>query len=80
MPELRQRGWSPAMVRDLLGAPDRTRTNPIFRSGAPMALYRLPRVEDAETGEGFASRAEQASRRAAAARRNADRRLEGSPA
>ncbi|CAM3986322.1 hypothetical protein NOGI109294_21170 [Nocardiopsis gilva] len=74
MPDLRQRGWSPAMIRDLLGEPDHTRPNPIFRSGAPMALYRVSRVEDAEAGSDFTRRAEQAARRAAAARHNAQRR------
>ncbi|WP_344162147.1 hypothetical protein [Nocardiopsis rhodophaea] len=76
MPDLRHRGWSPAMIRDLLGEPDHIRPNPLFRAGAPMALYRVARVEDAESGPDFAARAEQASRRAAAARHNAERRRE----
>lgn len=62
------------MIRDLLGGPDTTRPNPVFATGAPMALYLASRVEEIEAGEEFARRSEQASRRSATARETAARR------
>lgn len=46
--QLKERGWTDTLVRDLLGAPDQTRTNPYHRSGPPMRLYNISRVEDVE--------------------------------
>ena len=37
--QLKARGWTDALIRDLLGAPDQTRINPHHRSGPPMRLY-----------------------------------------
>lgn len=74
VPELRSRGWSPSMIRDLLGDPDSRKPNPVFQSGTPMALYQTSRVENIESTVEFAQRRAQASRRAAAARRTAKRR------
>lgn len=36
--------WTDKMIRDLLGAPDKTAPNPYYRSQAPMKLYLLSRV------------------------------------
>ena len=74
VPQLRHRGWSPAMIRDLLGVPDDTSPNPRFRSAAPMGLYAAQRVEDVENTPDFATRARQAARRGAAARAVAERK------
>ncbi|MFI6063572.1 hypothetical protein [Streptomyces sp. NPDC051286] len=71
---LRRRGWTDALVRNLLGAPDLRRSGPHHRSGPPMRLYTLVRVERAEPGEEFAAAGGTAARRAAAARAAAERR------
>ena len=48
--------WSKAMVRDLLGDPDQQARNPRYRTGPPMLLYDLKRVEEAEATPEFALR------------------------
>ena len=72
--ELRERGWRPSMIRDLLGEPDATKRNPRYASAAPMALYAVERVKTAEATEAFRSRLEQAEA-AHAARSQAARRV-----
>ena len=44
------------MVRDLLGDPDQQARNPRYRTGPPMLLYDLKRVEEAEATPEFALR------------------------
>ena len=45
---LKERGWTEAMIRDLLGKPDTLRDNPHYKSADPMRLWRLQRVEAVE--------------------------------
>jgi ATP-dependent RNA helicase SUPV3L1/SUV3 len=45
---LRKRGWSRADIKSLLGEPDLILPNPNYHVAAPMKLYRVSRVEDAE--------------------------------
>ncbi|MGW3724029.1 hypothetical protein [Streptomyces sp. NPDC000851] len=71
---LRARGWTPGMVRQLLGEPDQLRTNPHFRSAPQTRLYRTERVETAERSEEFRAASAAAARRSAAARAAALRR------
>jgi hypothetical protein len=66
VPQLRECGWTDAMVRDLLGDPDELRRNPVYRSAAPMRLYAPDRVSAAEEDPAFAKRKSQAARRSAA--------------
>ena len=56
--ELRERGWTPGLVRRRFGAPDR-----------PPDLYAVHRVAAVEADPGFARALDLARRRAAAARR-----------
>lgn len=71
-PQLRERGWSAAMIHRFLGDPDSSKRNPRFRTAAPMKLYRLDRVAEAEdTGEWGEAR-EKAQRRSAAGRTRAE--------
>lgn len=51
--ELRERGWTEAMVRDLLGEPDQTVAVAHFFNYAGKRAYRLDRVEAAESTEEF---------------------------
>ena len=71
-PGLRERGWTEAMIRGLLGAPDLTVDNPHYKTAAPMRLWRLQRVEAAEASPEFASRRKRAERQCAAAARGAE--------
>ncbi len=58
--ELKERGWTPAMIRDLLGPHDRERANEMRvgrrdrRVDAPVKLYLEERVLQAESTERFA--------------------------
>ena len=60
--QLKARGWTDALIRDLLGAPDQTRINPHYRSGPPMRLYEVRRIEKVEGSAAWAARAEDTQR------------------
>lgn len=45
---LAERGWTPAAIKRFLGDPDRTASNPVYRSAAPMRLFSLARAVAAE--------------------------------
>lgn len=64
---LKARGWTEAMIRDLLGDPDWSADNPHYKSAAPMRLWRVQRAGQAESSPGFAQRQERAQRACAAA-------------
>jgi hypothetical protein len=71
-PGLRERGWTEAMIRDLLGDPDLRVGNPHYKTAEPMRLWRLQRVEAAEASPEFALRRERAERQCAAAAKGAE--------
>ena len=48
-----ERGWTDGLVRTHLGDPDKLAPNPHYRSAPEMRLYRLDRVEAAETTDSF---------------------------
>ena len=64
---LKERGWTEAMIRDLLGKPDTLRDNPHYKSAAPMRLWRLQHVEAVEATPEFAQRKARANGQRAAA-------------
>ena len=67
---LRARGWTMAMIRDVLGTPDREVPNPRYaRAGAPMKLYYLERVIAAEATEEFRLARAKADRRRTSSRK-----------
>jgi hypothetical protein len=66
-PGLRERGWTEAMIRDLLGEPALRVDNPHYKSAAPMRLWRLREAEAAEASPEFAARKERAGRQVSAA-------------
>ncbi len=47
-PDLKVRGWTPALMRDHLPEPDDTRANPFYKSGAEMKLWRKSTVHKIE--------------------------------
>ena len=66
-PHLKNRGWTDAMVKKFLGAPDATKPNPHYKSAAPMGLWDAKRVSKAErTAEWKAEREKSAGRKASA--------------
>ncbi|MEU7278575.1 hypothetical protein AB0A69_07265 [Streptomyces sp. NPDC045431] len=73
---LRQRGWTDAMVRELLGEPDVQGRDPRRWSVAPVPLYLLARVEAVERAPEFAACAAVAGPGSAAARAAAHKRRE----
>jgi hypothetical protein len=44
----KERGWTDKTIKEFLGRPSKTKTNPNYRSAPPMKLYSLKRVEEAE--------------------------------
>lgn len=64
--ELKQRGWSPAMITKFLGAPDSTAPNPGGPKAPRVTLWLFTRVEDVENTEEFQRRQQQATERRAA--------------
>lgn len=71
---LRARGWTDAMVRDLLGAPDVQGRDPRRWSIAPVRLYRVARVEAVERTPEFTRCAADSGRRSASAEAGAEAR------
>ncbi|MEV7676172.1 hypothetical protein [Streptomyces sp. NPDC088752] len=71
---VRRRGWTDAMVRDLLGTPDVQGRDPRRWSLAPVRLYLLARVETVERTPEFAGAAEFSRARSSAAGACAERR------
>ncbi|MGW5423349.1 hypothetical protein [Streptomyces sp. NPDC003943] len=71
---LRVRGWSDAMVSEMLGQADVQGRDPRRWALAPVRLYLLARVEAVERTPEFAASAEAAGRAAAASLVAADRR------
>jgi hypothetical protein len=71
-PGLKERGWTEAMIRDLLGEPDLLADNPHYKTAAPRRLWLLRKVEAAEAAPGFAERKDRAGRQCAAAAKGAE--------
>ena len=66
---LKSRGWTQAMIRDVLGDPDRTAPNPHYSKGAPMKLWLLEDVEAAERSDEFAAAKTKADKRRESSRK-----------
>ncbi|MFI8403068.1 hypothetical protein ACWDXD_14360 [Streptomyces sp. NPDC003314] len=71
---VRRRGWTDAMVRDLLGTPDVQGRDPRRWSLAPVRLYLLARVETVERTPEFAETSALSRARSSAAGAYAERR------
>jgi restriction system protein len=72
--ELKDRGWSLGLIRTLLGPPDKTTTNPVFRSKLPVKLWERSRVEEAETRPEFIVNRGRRDRYSSSARASADKK------
>lgn len=51
--QLKARGWTDTLIVRFLGDADERRTNPHYRSGPPMKLYKMQRVEQVEASAEF---------------------------
>ncbi|WP_412029213.1 hypothetical protein [Deinococcus yunweiensis] len=75
--DLKDRGWTPALIAQFLGDHDRTRPNGLKmgrRRLPPVKLYAEARVDEAERGDDFlAAQARAADRRERAERNRAER-------
>lgn len=72
--QLKERGWTPALVKKFLGLPDATKPNPYYRSAAPMQLYALARVEVCEQEDCWKQAAAKAAVRSEAGKTAAARK------
>lgn len=54
--DLKQRGWSDALIHELLGLPDWTEPNPHVPTAAPMCCWRQERVVAVEQSDKFRDR------------------------
>ena len=54
--KLKLRGWTDTLIRVLLGEPDQLKTNPHYRTGPKMRLYKLDRIIIAESTDAFLNR------------------------
>ena len=72
--DLLRRGWTDAMIRDLLGAADATARNPHCAHSHPMRLYAASRVRSSECAPSFRERLDSANRKRAAGKAAAHRR------
>lgn len=67
--ELLSRGWTDALIRCFMPAPDDTRPNPKFAKAARMKLYERQRVEKCEALLQFARKKQEAHLRKQSAKR-----------
>jgi hypothetical protein len=68
------RGWTEGLIKKHLGEPDELKTNPHYKSGPPMCLYSMSRVEPFEKEAWFLEAKSKRATRSAAALKIADRK------
>ena len=68
-PHLKNRGWTDAMVKKFLGAPDMTKPNPHYKKAAPMGLWDAKRVSKAERSQEWQTEKEKSIGRKASAQK-----------
>ena len=71
---LKKRGWTPALIRDFLGEPDKLGRNPYYASAPSTKLYLLSRVDVTEKKPEFMEATVKAASRSAASRAAAERK------
>lgn len=72
VPQLKDRGWTDAMIRDLLGEPDDTRQNPNGVNKPRMKMWLVSRVDEVECDPAFSDRLDQARTRSAVGTKTAE--------
>ena len=76
MRQLKQRGWTAALIKKFLDPPDATRPNPHYKSAAPMRLYAATRVEAVESCEDWRLAADRSRARSEAGKAVATRKAD----
>jgi hypothetical protein len=74
--KLKERGWTDALIRKLLGMPDDYAANFVYPGGAPVRLYRLDRVVEIEASIEFREAKEKSTKRQAASVKAMDTKRE----
>ena len=74
LPELKKRGWSDRLIRELLGEPDEIKRSLHFWKAPPMQLYVCDRVIAAESDLAFVAYQESRAKRSAASKATAERK------
>ena len=69
---LKHRGWTDAMIRDMLGDPDKRGVNPHYRSAFKTRLYLITRVKGVEATPQFVERLKKANARRAVRKQPAE--------
>jgi len=75
---LKLRGWTDTLIKNFLGDPDRTAENRHYKSGPPVRLYKLSRVEAVESSDEFKQahgKAQERSRRQKAVAQEQSKKL-----
>jgi hypothetical protein len=70
--EIKERGWTDGLVRKLLGEPDRLAANPHYSAAPKMRLYRISKVEAAESHPDYIRRKGHVDAKVAAAKELAE--------
>ena len=74
VPGIKARGWTDTMIRNLLGEPDYTVTNPRHSNSNPMKIYSAARVHAEEQTEAFAVASSRSARRKESNKKNRSKR------
>ncbi len=72
--QLKERGWSKGLIEKLLGPPDQTARNPVYRSKTPVKLWHRLRVEVSEKNPEFIAHQNRRDRYSSSAKAAAERR------
>lgn len=71
-----ERGWTDKLLKIFLPIPDLTKQNPNYRSGPPMLLYYIDRVERIEDTEEFKSEKSRTSKRQVSANKAVETKMQ----
>jgi hypothetical protein len=71
-----ERGWTDKLIKEFLPAPDLTKPNPNYKSGPPMLLFAIDRIEKIEQTEEFKAQQPDTEKRKAAAKKAVETKLQ----
>ena len=71
-----ERGWTDKLIKEFLPTPDLTKPNPNYKSGPPMLLFAIDRIEKIEQTEEFKAKQPDTEKRKAAAKKAVETKLQ----
>ncbi len=71
-----ERGWTDKLIKEFLPAPDLTKPNPNYKSGPPMLLFAIDRIEKIEETDEFKALQEGTVKRKEAAKKAVETKLQ----